>query len=215
MLYLVQKEEIDICDIMLKEITSQSDSSLTTLDSGAEFLALISSLLLLKSRKLLPQKSGDGEVDEPRWELLSKLVEYLRFKEVAKELTDLEMRQSQFFSRETTLPEKNRADGLEEVDLRELTEILHQVLKRAVTRPQEIVKDEEWKVEPKIVWLRELVAQGLQIPFKALFPKGKCLEELIVTFLALLELMKMQYLEVIKEESSQTIFVVKKDASRT
>lgn len=215
LLYLVQKEEIDICDIMLREITSQSETPLESVDTGAEFLALSSCLLLLKSRKLIPQEHVAEEVEEPRWEMLSKLVEYCHFKEVAKELSELESRQSHFFSRETSLPVKKRCDGLEEVNLQELTAVLQQVLEKAAIRPQEIIREEEWQIEPKISWLKEIVSKDQKIAFTTLFPREKCNEELIVTFLALLELMKLEHLKVIKEENTQTIFVIKNDESRT
>ncbi len=132
-----------------------------------------------------------------------------------EKLADLEKGQTHFFSREASLPDKNRRDGLEEVNLQELSAVLQKVLERAATRPQEVIQAEQWQIEPKISWLKEIVGDNQKIAFTTLFPPTKCNEELIVTFLALLELMKMEHIKVIKEEKTQTIFVIKNDASRT
>ncbi len=213
LLYLTQKEEVDICDIAMKEITAQFFDRLSSVDGGAEFLSIASTLLLMKSRKLLPNEEKIDEDIDPRFEIIHKLLEYCRFKEVAKELSSLEQERKSLFSRDISPPSKERGDGLEEVQLQDLTQLLHSVLEQAAKRPKGIIQDEEWQIGPKIEWLKAKLESGEKIAFEAVFDPEKSKQELIVSFLALLELMKLQKACVIKE--NEKIYITKTYESKS
>ena len=109
LLYLVKKEEVDIYEVNLTKIATQFIEyielmRLLDLDVAGEFLVLAATLMLIKSRELLPvdqqvQAEGDEEENNPRWELIRQLVEYKKFKDAASQLQALELRQADTFAR--------------------------------------------------------------------------------------------------------------------
>nr|NGX53451.1 Segregation and condensation protein A [Chlamydiota bacterium] len=205
--------EVDICDIAMKEVTSQFFDHLLNVDAGAEFLSIASTLLLMKSRKLLPNEAKIDEDPDPRFEIIHKLLEYCRFKEVAKELSSLEQERKALFPRDVSPPSKERGDGLEEIQLQDLTQLLHSVLEQAAKRPKAIIKEEEWQIGPKIEWLEAELEKGEKIAFETVFDPEKSRQELIVSFLALLELMKLQKASVVKE--NENIYIIKSYESKS
>lgn len=209
--YLIQKEEIDVLDVTLQELTKQLIQLLenTAIETTAEQMGIASTLLLLKSQKLLPnQEAEENEIIEDlRGELIKKLIEYSQFRDTAKTLLSREEQQKAYFPRGTS-PQfrKELGTGLEEVDLKQLKTILTHLIKRAEKKTQ-LIQKEEWEVAPKIVWLKEELARKRQLPFEEIFSENKCRDELIVSFLALLELMKLQELKIVKEGDLMYIIV--------
>jgi len=193
LLYLIQKEELPIEEVSLSTMTKQWIDRLDDVDAGAEFLALASTLLLLKSRSLLPHEQAalEGEEDS-RWEMIQKLLEYCHYKEMAKGLADREESQGLYFPRGYVDNSVEKGLGLEEVNLSDLTSLLQDVLAKAPSAPKTI-QGETWEIGPKIVWW-EQEAQKKPLGFFEVFTPKKCREELIVLFLALLELLKLQKL---------------------
>ena len=192
---MIQKEEVDITEVELVRLTEQFTKKIeeTEIDRGASWLALTATLLLLKSQKLIPGEEIDEE-ELPRIEVFQKLLEYCQIKEAAKALEMQEEKQRLFFSRGRNEKPKRSASGLEEVGLEELTSLMQEVLARA---PKvESIEKEEWEVAPKIEWLRQIN----RIAFRDLFGEGMCRGELVVTFLALLELMKLEEVRVMRGE---------------
>lgn len=199
LLFLIQKEELDIVDVALQKLTEQFTKKLENLseiDRGSEWLALTATLLLLKSRKLIPGEEVPEE-ELPRIEIFQKLLEYCRFKEAALALAEQAEKQRFFFSRGKKETPKRSALGIEELALEDLTSLLKTVMARA-PKTGVIVK-EQWEVAPLIEWLRAQVAKK-PLLFEEIFHESKCKEELIVSFLALLELMKLEEVRVIKKE---------------
>lgn len=203
LLYLIQKEELDICDIVIKRVTEQLIGSLDInieIDLYSDLLALISSLLLLKSQKLVPKDQvplEEGEED-PRVEMIQHLIEYCRFKEAAKVLSQKEDEQKAHFQRASVAFRKEVGTGLEEVGIEDLKRLLQNVLQKANRAdPKILIRDEEWQVSSKIAWFREL---NQPILLSAVFHEKRDRRELIVLFLALLELMKLQEFKVVREK---------------
>src|ERR1700722_14284922 len=192
LLYLIQKEEIDLFDIPLKELTNQFFKELEgikNVDTGGDFLWNSSRLLLLKSRRLLPQEEAFKEQESDfRIEILQKLIEYAKLKEVAKALITREEQEGIHFSRSPVLSQKKHSIGLEEVKIEELASLLSDLIKRVEKRQKTIDIRQEWEVMPKIEWFEEHLPARKRIPFDEIFSIEKCREELIVFFLALLEL---------------------------
>ncbi len=212
LLHLVQKNEIDIYEIPLKQITDQflarltSEISPATVDQGAEFIQLAATLLLLKSRMLLPkhelQEQPLEDLDtDPRFEIIHHLVEYCRFKDVAKILAEREEHQGGFYSRgfdERGDPQKFL--GIEHLSLNDLAELFQQILSKAKSH-FEVIYEEQWLISDKLQLIRQLLKEFKSVAFAQLFSLELSRAELIVTFLAVLELMKSGELYVIKENN--------------
>ncbi len=204
LIYLIQKQEVNVCDLALKKVAQQFPQE-DGIDVCAEVLALAATLLLMKSQKLIPGE--EIEMDEAisdRMEMLQQLIEYSRLKEAAKSLSIREEGQKVFFPRQAPPMETSRSLGLEEVSLDDLTARLQEVMARAA-KQKKMVEDDQWHVAPKIEWLRELIASGELIAFEEIFSEKRCREELTVIFLALLELMKEGAIQVSKQEDQVVI----------
>jgi segregation and condensation protein A len=207
LLHLIQQNEIDIYEVSLQKITKQYLSKQINkdkfdVDSGAEFIGLASLLLFLKSRMLLPkheQPHDDNEDIDPRFEIIHQLIEYCRFKEAAKELSVREDYQSAFFGRGLDGPyEMKRNLGIEHLTLQDLAGLFKQIVARATLSTGQI-QEEEWLVSDKIRYIRQSLNKLNELKFEDLFSVELCRDELIVTFLAVLELMKLGEIQVIKD----------------
>lgn len=204
LIYLIQREEINLFDIPLKELTTQFFKELEVIqsvDMGADFLWNSSKLLLLKSRLLLPQEEGKSEEEDFRTEILEKLIEYARLKEIALHLFEREEKEHEFFTRSVELGSKKMGDGLDFVTMEDLAAIFQKLLLKSVLTPQKVLKGEEWEIGPKILWLEKNIALQQRISFRELFSEERPKEEWIVFFLAILELMKLQKIKLVKEEN--------------
>lgn len=211
LLHLIQKSELDIYDIPVSSLTRQflDREEDPEIDAGAEFVGNASLLLWLKSKMLLPKHEqelivGELEVD-PRFEVIHQLLDYCRFKEAAKELSQMELRQNAHYLRGADPdfdPQKNM--GIEHISLEELAQLFQQVLSKSVTYVGQI-QEEEWKVSDKIRTVRFLLKEQGKIEFNQLFLEGRPRVEWIVTFLALLELMKMGELRALYDRMQQKI----------
>lgn len=204
LLYLIQKEEVDVCAISIQELTQQLMQSLeqSGVETSAELMGLAATLLLMKSQKLLPaQDVENGEVEEdPRVEMIEKLIEYCRFRDAASSLLSREQEQKAYFPRAAPLYKKELSTGLEEVGLDDLKQVMQDLLKRSKKQTRTI-QAEEWQVAPKISWFQERLKAHTRLPFSEVFSEKKYRGELIVLFLALLELMKLQELKIVRENN--------------
>jgi len=209
--YLIQKEELDISAITLKKLTEQfmqAIESAPDVDSSSETLTLAASLLLMKSQKLLPHEEIIGEIEEdPRIELIQSLIEYCQFKDAAKHLSLREEEQKAHFPRATSVFKKELGPGLEEMEFETLKTLFTEMLKRSSNIPKKLIHEEEWLVSHKIAWLKDFLHNEKQIALNTLFTKVQSRMELIVLFLALLEMMKHQQAFIVKENETDYIFI--------
>lgn len=218
LLHLIQKSEIDIYEVPLHKITEQYLVKLQELispavDGGAEFIGLTASLLLLKSRMLLPKHEQPEALEEeidPRFEIIHQLIEYCRFKDAAKELADLEQKQSAYFPRGIEEVDPKKPLGIEHLSMQDLATLFQQLLAKASAHGG-VIQEEVWKVSDKMFLVRQLLKDLSRIRFDVLFSPMQSRNELIVTFLAVLELMKLGELKVIKETMENAILLIKGD----
>jgi segregation and condensation protein A len=202
LLHLAQKNEIDICAVPLQRIVMQYLSGESAeeedLDEGAEFVGAAASLLWLKSQTLLPLPQRDDllllptEEESSPFAILPQLVEYLHFKQISKELGEMEERQRNFFVRGQTVNFEEIASPLqlEPVSLQKFAEVFQETLRRSRSQ-RGTIHEERWRVADKIAFIQQCLSETASISFKQLFSEESCREELIVTFLGLLELMKI------------------------
>ncbi len=206
LLHLIKDDELDIYDIPIARITQQYLEYLDlmkalNLDVVGEYLVMASTLTYIKSKMLLPKhEQEEDEAEEgldPREELIAKLVEYKKFKEAALTLKEKEFEQSLVFTRlpsERELPDD--ADLLLEVNVFELLKSFKRVLDN-YKGPKELnVTLEEISVTDKLNEMMSRLESVDYLTFDALFEFGKNRMEVIATFLALLELMRLKLLRV-------------------
>jgi segregation and condensation protein A len=201
LLYLIKQDEIDIYDISIERITRQYLEYLQTfkelnIELAGEFIVMAANLIYLKSRSLLPvdQQPPDESADEddPRWDLIRQLIEYKKFKEAAADLHLREVKQEAVFAREVRpLPENSLR--LEEVGIFQLINAFQNVIKRIEAR-QEVqeIFGERFSVSEKIDAILRRVAAGGPVRFSDLFGAIASRVEIAVTFLALLELIRLK-----------------------
>ncbi len=203
LLYLIKQDEIDIHEISLERITKQYLEYLQVfkelnINIAGEFIVMAANLIYLKSRSLLPvdQQPPDEEADEddPRWDLIRQLIEYKKFKEAAAELHTRALEQERTFARTgVELTFESAPMPLGEVGIFQLINALQTVIKRIEAKGniQEIF-GEHFTVSDKIESILQRVSGGESIKFSELFGEMPSRVEVVVTFLALLELIRLK-----------------------
>ncbi|HHL40487.1 MAG TPA: segregation/condensation protein A [Deltaproteobacteria bacterium] len=204
LLHLIRKNEVDIYDIPIAEITDQYLEYMEmlksmNLDLAGEFLVMAATLVHIKSRMLLPapeKEEGDDEEwgADPREELVRRLLEYRRYKEAASELEARLVLGRDVFARgaELCAEDFKLDEPLVDVSLFDLMDALREVLGRAPKTYSVDMTVDKFKVVDKINYIMDFLSETASAPFAALFPAGASKGEIIVTFLALLELAKMR-----------------------
>ena len=206
LLYLIKKEEVDIYDVNLTQLATQfieyiEVMRLLDLDIAGEFLVMAATLMYIKSRELLPleqqvQTEGEDEGEDPRWELIRQLVEYKKFKDAAAQLQSLEARQEDVFPRLPARPVfATEAPGKPDVTLFDLLNAVNAILKRVLQQADSRdVFEDKWTVSEKIEELMKALAERPRMKFSDLFTGSMSRTEVVVTFLALLELIRLKQL---------------------
>ena len=204
LLYLIKKDEVDIYDISLERVTTQyldyiETFKLLNIDLASEFISMAANLMYIKSRTLLPKREQppeeDAEEDDPRWELIRQLIEYKKFKDAAGFLHRREIEQEQIFAHtplKDPRPEDDEPVPLAEASIFDLIRAFQNVLKRFdEARDFGDIVDDRFTVSDKIDYLINTIEPGKSLSLQKLFQEATSKVEVIVTFLALLELMKM------------------------
>jgi segregation and condensation protein A len=207
LLYLIKKEEVDIYEVNLTRLATQFIEYIEMmrefdLEVAGEFLVMASTLMYIKSRELLPvdQRAtveGEEEDEDPRWELIRQLVEYKKFKDAAAQLQSLESRQENVFPR---LPgklefESDQPAARPDLSVFDLLNAVNTILKRFDLRDtSRDVFEDKWTVSEKIEQIVRRIAQAGKLKFSELFADATSRSEVVCTFLALLELIRLRQL---------------------
>ena len=211
LLYLIKKQEVDIYQVNLTQLASQfieyiEVMRLLDLEIAGEFLVMAATLMYLKSRELLPKEQqvtpeGEDDEDDPRWELIRQLVEYKKFKDTAAQLQALELRQEQVFPRLPVKPKFEPEPTKATASVFDLLTAVNAILKRLQTREdlREIFED-KWSVSEKIESIRLVLGERPRVRFSELFAGAITRAEVVVTFLALLELIRLKQLAAVQDE---------------
>lgn len=199
LLHLIQKNDLDIYDIPISEITNEYLNYLDlmkelNLTVAGEFLVMAATLMQIKARTLLPiETSAEDEGPDPRAELIQKLLEYQKFKQVSQFLEDKFETQRDVYFRGA--PIFSKEDQILDLSLFKLFEAFKGVLESADTGVREILY-EEIPVEVRIREILDVLEAKPFITFQELFPQGISRNGLVVTFLALLELIRLKQVRV-------------------
>jgi segregation and condensation protein A len=212
LLYLIKKDEIDVYDISIERITEQYMAYLDTfkmlnIGLAGEFLVMAANLCYMKSRMMLPKHvqppDEDTEEDDPRWDLIRQLIEYKKFKDAAMSLGEHEAKRRDLYGNS---PDKIETDGDDErplsdnIGIFDLIRAFQNILDRFNDEGLGEIVDDHFTVSDKIDHLLNSVQPGESIKFVSLFDDVSTKGELIVTFLAMLELMKMHHFRVRQSE---------------
>ncbi len=216
LLYLIKKDHLNVSDIPVSQITEQylqylELMRLLDLNIAGEFLVMAATLMHIKSKMLLPpDETGPEEPDEedPRAELIRKLLEYKKFKEAAGFLEKREDRQARIFKRPN--PQQNIEPEEEEFFETSLFDLISAFSKALKDVPRdifrEIIKD-EFTVEGKIHDLLHLMVRERKVSLNNLFTRSKNKYEVIATFLAVLELIRQKEIVAAQKGTFGEIFV--------
>ena len=237
LMHLIEKNKIDIYDIPIVEITDQYLAYVRQMDHEdmdvtSEFLVMAATLLDIKSRMLLPrekdEETGEEEAD-PREELVRRLLEYKMFKYMSEELAVCREQAGVRYFRAQDLPREVRSyqppidyeDLLRGTDLKKLEKVFGEVLRRKKSRRDPIrsgfgkIKREEVNIDTKTLYIRAYLQSHPRTDFRALLESQESKEEVIVTFLILLELMKVQKVHIVQDSICGKILIEASEASGT
>jgi len=217
LLHLIKKNEMDIYDIPIAEVTAQYLSILDTmqilnLDVAGEFLLMAASLVHVKSRMLLPkivEDDAEEDEDDPRAELVRRLLEYQKYKEAAVSLDELPKLHLDVFDRFAAEPEVlEKADGgFVEISLFDLLAALRDVLKQGPEPSFHTVDVEHLSVADRISMIMSRLQGQQSLAFAELFADGVEKRDIVVTFLAMLELVRMRLVRFMQNQRFGTIWL--------
>ena len=215
LLHLIKKNEVSITDIPIATITEQYLATLElmqnlSLDVAGEFLVMAATLIHIKSRMLLP--AGDEEVDEeegidPHEELVRRLLEYQRYKDAAAELEQRDLLTRDVFVRPPTPMEDVGPRGFREVSVFELLGALKAVMDRLPKDTVHEVALDKITVREKMTLLLDVLRGHGSMFFESLFAAVKSRMEVVVTFLAMLELVKVRAIRIFQQEMTGPIII--------
>ncbi len=227
LLHLIDKNKVDIYDIPIVEITNQYMDYIRQMQEKdlnimSEFLLMAATLLDIKCRMLLPAEvNEEGEEEDPRAELVEQLLQYKMYKYMSFELRDRQMDGERLMFKEATVPDEvkeyevpvNLDELLDGVTLARLNSIFKDIMKKQQdkidTRHSTFgkIEKEEVTVEDKLEYLNKYITSHKKFSFRDLLKKQKSKTQLVVTFLAILEMMKMGTIWVEQENTFDDIII--------
>ena len=213
LLYLIKRQNLDILDIDVSEITEQYMRYVELMDAmqfelAAEYLLMAAMLAEIKARMLLPRSSEAGEDEEdPRAQLIRRLQEYERFKKAAEDIEEMPRLERDTWTGSAHPPDLNRSRPDPDVDMRELLLALGEVLRRADMFESHHIQREALSTRERMSQVLEQLAGQQFVPFVALFSAREGRLGVVVTFLAVMELIKESLVEIVQTESFGPIHV--------
>lgn len=227
LLHLIDKNKIDIYDIPIVEITNQYMEYIKAMEKEdlnimSEFLVMAATLLDIKCRMLLPKEvNEDGEEEDPRQELVEQLLEYKMYKYMSYELKDREIDTEKVMYKRPTIPEEvleyeepvDLDELLGDLTLQKLNRIFKDVMKRQVDKIDPVrskfgkIEKEEVTVADKLTYVSDYAKNHKNFSFRTLLTKQSSRTQVVVTFLAILQLMKEGTLLIEQEQPFDDIMI--------
>lgn len=228
LLYLIRKDEIDIYDIPIADITRQYLGYVELmqeldLEVAGEFILMAATLIQIKVRMLLPKPpvEDDEEPEDPRAELVRQILEYKRFKEVAENMGEYESRQSRLFSRRDfqwvktyqVKEEVSNEELLKDVSLFDLLSAFKQVVDSMPKISTHSVGTIGTTIEEQIEMIRQVLATKDRVSFVEMISTLTNRVQVVVTFMAMLELIKLQFIRIQQAAVFGEIWIVRRSAA--
>ena len=213
LLYLIRRQNLDILDIPIADITRQYMEYIELmqdlrLELAAEYLVMAAMLAEIKSRMLLPRPvSEDEDEHDPRAELIRRLQEYERFKQAAEDIAELPQVGREVFPVQVEVPHKRVEQAPPDVDLREILLALKDVLHRADLFSSHQVTREPLSLRERMSRVLERVRPDAFVAFSELFDIAEGRQGVVVTFMAILELIKQQLIDLVQADAFAVIHV--------
>jgi segregation and condensation protein A len=225
LLYLIRKDEVDIYNIPIESITTQymeylSVMRMLDLNIAGEFIVMAATLMMIKSRMLLPvderSEEEEEEEEDPRWDLVRQLVEYKKFKDVANQLQEREYYQENVFDfggkSALAIEPDDPGLGLQDVGLFDLIAAFNEVLKKAPPEQLGEIAADRYTVADKIDHVLKSVRSGKALRFSKMFGQMASRNEIICTFLALLELLRLRQISAVQDAHFGDILITQSEA---
>lgn len=215
LLYLIRRQNLDILDIPIAEITAQYMAyvdvmRLSNLDLAAEYLVMAALLAEIKSRLLLPQRESAEDEEDPRSELVRRLQEYERFKKAAEDIGDLPRSERDFVPIKIQPITVKKEVPQPDIELHELLRVLGDVLKRVDQKTHHRIRRETISVRGRMTQVlsrMQSLKVGHYMSFEELLTQAQGRLGVVVTFLAVLELLKSQVIDLMQEAPFEPIYV--------
>ncbi len=220
LLHLIRVNEIDIYDIPIVEITRQYNEYLNLMkemnfEIAGDFLVMAATLLYIKSKMLLPQDEASAEIEEedPRAELTRQLLDYQKFQAASENLLALEQAQQLIWQRPSGMFQEREGEEFIEAGLFDLIRAFKDLLQRVEKRKALEIEREDVSIAEKIAYIKEKLEEKQSIAFLSLFPENCSKKEIIVIFLALLELMRGGLIRTFQRTFDDSIIIIRKKTS--
>ena len=212
LLYLIRKQNLDVLDIDVAKITEQYISYIDLMESfeielAGDYLVMAAYLAELKSRMLLPRPKENEEEEDPRADLMRRLQEYQRFKEAAAKIDLLPRLNRDFYLAGAKLPEFEALTPIAELPMEELTFALAEVMRRVDQSKAHLINFEQLSTRERMTEILERMRNETFIEFYSLFSSEEGRMGVVVTFLAVLELLKDSLIEIVQSEEFAPIHI--------
>lgn len=233
LLFLIERNKVDINDIPIAIITDQYLEYIQSLEQEdmnvvSEFMLMAATLIDIKCKMLLPREiNEEGEEEDPRAELVQKLLEYKMYKYMSYELKDRHIDAVKNLFKKQTIPKEIEGykppvdynELLSNVNLAKLQEIFESVMKKQEDKIDPIrasfgkIEKEEVDMDKKSLYIEDYIAKHQKLSFKDLLQKQNSKAEVIVTFLVILEMMKIGKIDIRQEKTFDDIEITRKDTA--
>ena len=212
LLYLIKRQNLDILDIPLTKITEQYMGYIEMMDVlqlelAGEYLLMAAMLAEIKSRMLLPRQTEDEEEEDPRAELIRRLQEYERYKQAAEKLNELPRYERDLFATVAEFPGRKITQKPPEVSMEAILRVFAEVIKRAEMFSNHMIHREALSVRERMSIVLEKVDTENFIDFEDLFTVEEGRGGVIVSFLAILQLVKDSLIQLVQNETNGPIYV--------
>ena len=212
LLYLIKKQNNNITDINVELITEQYTSYINLMEAfqielAGDYLVMAAYLAALKSRMLLPRHEEELIEEDPRAELIHRLQEYQRFKQISEKLDAIPRLNRDFFSSSAKLPEFQIETPVVEISLQDLSQSLSEVMQRMEQSKAHLINFEQLSTRERMSEILERMKKESFIEFSSLFSVQEGRLGVVVTFLAVLELIKDSLIEIVQSEEFGPIHI--------
>lgn len=233
LLHLIEKNKVDIYDIPIVDITEQyldyiKQMERSDMDIMSEFLVMAATLIEIKCKMLLPKEvNEEGEEEDPRAELVQKLLEYKMYKYMSIELKDRQVDAQRNFFREQDLPKEvegyrqpvDYEQLIGDMTLNKLNEIFKSIVKRQEDKIDPIrsqygnIEKDEVDMDAKVIYVEDYIRKNKSFSFRKLLEKQHSKMEVIVTFLVILELMKVGKINITQKDTFDDILITSNEVA--
>ncbi|MGB5276924.1 MAG: ScpA family protein [Gammaproteobacteria bacterium] len=212
LLYLIKRQNLDILDIPIREITLQYVQYIEMMQTlrieiAAEYLVMAAMLAEIKSRMLLPRPTEEEDEEDPRAELVRRLQEYERFKQAAEDIDELPRMHRDIYPPSTELPELHQDRPMPEIELRELLMAFKDAMSRAEMYSHHQIKREALSVRERMSKVLDRISASGFTDYRTLFTIEEGRRGVVVTLLAILELVKEQLIDMVQSEPFSPIHI--------